>query len=103
MPASRARFFGPSIARLLVASAMSSKSSPRAANSMSLSDHEEAVKVEDGAGAGGKERVVVETRDAAADQKESPLSPTRVLSGSPPPLLASSPHHLDHPPLPDLS
>ena len=66
-------------------------------------DHEEAVKVEDGAGAGGKERVVVETRDAAADQKESPLSPTRVLSGSPPPLLASSPHHLDQPPLPDLS
>ena len=65
-------------------------------------DHEGAVKVEDGAGAGGKEIVVVETRDAA-DQKESPLSPTRVLSGSPPPLLASSPHHLDQPPLPDLS
>ena len=64
-------------------------------------DHEGAVKVEEGGGAGGgKERVGC---DAAPDQKESPLSPTRVLSGSPPPLLASSPHHLDQPPLPDLS
>ena len=48
-------------------------------------DHEGAVKVEEGGGAGGgKERVGC---DAAPDQKESPLSPTRVLalSGSPPP------------------
>ena len=42
----RARFFRPKHRpRLLVAAAMSSKSSPRAANSMSLSDYEEAIKV----------------------------------------------------------
>ena len=75
-------------------------------------DHEVAVKVDEGAG--GKERVGCRRSLGGgrwemlpSDQKESPLSPTRVRSC---PIwvtttqpLASSPHHLlQPPPLPDL-